>query len=750
MDQKGRRGSSSHDSPGNGSTATSGSSSSSPSRRRSSKTLGILQSPTKNTGSSGETKENLPKPIRAARRNSSSPSNDGTAAAVQSSSSSLTLTPITRHSSVAAAAAALAATSPSTLPPLQQQILMSQAINESGSSGAFNSGAANGELLPIPSSLMRRRASTNPAMLNLQRRFGLASSSGEEGSSSSSSSTVATALSPSARNSTALSPIATTADNQQYYQYQYSSPNSSPGMMNNNDGNGFGVSSGGGGGGWPLTGGGGHGGGGHGGGGVSRRRHSVGAFSTSQWEQQQQQYEHQYGVHTDNYQGRDLNHQATNNTAAVTAVPRPTQRTRVSQLPHGWIQYWCPTEQTYYYYHPTTDHSTWEKPLIISSTELPGEAQFRRKRFRLLCEIGAWGSAKETPLEVKLDRNHMVYESVSFVMRLTPGQLRIRFKIVYNGETGIDSGGLTKDWYLELSRSLMSSKSQLGLFSQSENSGLFSIDSRSHISVQEYKRMYRFVGRLIGKAIYDRHVLDVPLCHFLFKRILRQIPDLEDMKELDLVYYTSLNWILDNNITDAIDETFSVLRNEFGAMVVVDLCPNGRNIDVTELNKQRYVQAVVDYKTGSSIKPQLDALLLGFGEIIPRHAIKSLSASELKALVNGKDTIDAATLRAGVKYSGSFVDTDPLVQRFWTAFTTMSDADRQNLLRFVTGTCRVPLDGFDPPFTLTPSDMGENALPMAHTCFNQLVLPGYSTVELLLKQLKIAVKHGNAQGFHLT
>ena len=80
---------------------------------------------------------------------------------------------------------------------------------------------------------------------------------------------------------------------------------------------------------------------------------------------------------------------------------------------------------------------------------------FILKRFRLLCEIGAWGSAKETPLEVKLDRNHMVFESVAFVMRLTPGQLRTRFKIVYNGETGIDSGGLTKDWYLELSRSLM-------------------------------------------------------------------------------------------------------------------------------------------------------------------------------------------------------------------------------------------------------------------------------------------------------
>ena len=60
------------------------------------------------------------------------------------------------------------------------------------------------------------------------------------------------------------------------------------------------------------------------------------------------------------------------------------------------------------------------------------------------------------------------------------------------------------------------------------------------------------------------------------------------------------------------------------------------------------------------------------------------------------------------------------------------------------------LASFDPPFTLTSSDMTENALPMAHTCFNQLVLPSYSTVELLLKRLKLACRHGIAEGFHLT
>ena len=236
----------------------------------------------------------------------------------------------------------------------------------------------------------------------------------------------------------------------------------------------------------------------------------------------------------------------------------------------------------------------------------------------------------------------------------------------------------------------------------------------------------------------------------MFKRMLRQTPGLEDVKELDPVYANSLQWILDNAITGIIEETFSVLRDDFGSHVVVDLCTNGRNIPVTEQNKKSYVQHVVDYITGQCVTNQLNALLMGFSEIIPRHAISSFTSQELKALINGKDTIDAKSLRAGVKYSGSFVDSDPMVQRFWTGFETMGDKDRQDLLRFVTGTCRIPLDGFDPPFTLTPSTMDENALPMSHTCFNQLVLPSYSTVEILLKQLKRAVQHGIIEGFHLT
>ena len=79
----------------------------------------------------------------------------------------------------------------------------------------------------------------------------------------------------------------------------------------------------------------------------------------------------------------------------------------------------------------------------------------------------------------------------------------------------------------------------------------------------------------------------------------------------------------------------------------------------------------------------------------------------------------------------------------------MKTEDRSKILAFVTGSGTVPLDGFDPAFTITKaSDTTRTALPTAHTCFNQLVLPDYGTQAVLQERLHVAVEEGG--GFHMT
>ena len=112
--------------------------------------------------------------------------------------------------------------------------------------------------------------------------------------------------------------------------------------------------------------------------------------------------------------------------------------------------------------------------------------------------------------------------------------------------------------------------------------------------------------------------MDAPLCSFLFKHLLGDKPTVDDMAEVDPVYVRSLRWMLDNNIAGVLeDETFSVTVDVFGATQQVELVAGGKDIEVTEENKQKYVEAVIDYKLGGSFPKQLEALLSGFYDVIP-------------------------------------------------------------------------------------------------------------------------------------
>ena len=122
---------------------------------------------------------------------------------------------------------------------------------------------------------------------------------------------------------------------------------------------------------------------------------------------------------------------------------------------------------------------------------------------------------------------------------------------------------------------------------------------------------FKFIGRIIGKALYEGRVLD---CHFsraVYKRILGKPVSLKDMETLDLEYYKSLLWMLENDITDIITETFSTDVEAFGETQTVDLIENGRNIPVTEENKHEYVRLVTEHRLTGAVQEQLEHFLKG-------------------------------------------------------------------------------------------------------------------------------------------
>lgn len=71
-----------------------------------------------------------------------------------------------------------------------------------------------------------------------------------------------------------------------------------------------------------------------------------------------------------------------------------------------------------------------------------------------------------------------------------------------------------------------------------------------------------------------------------------------------------------------------------------ELIPGGRNIRVTEENKQQYVDAVADFRMTAAIRPQINAFLAGFHDLIPRDLIAIFNDKELELLISGLPDID--------------------------------------------------------------------------------------------------------------
>jgi E3 ubiquitin-protein ligase HUWE1 len=240
---------------------------------------------------------------------------------------------------------------------------------------------------------------------------------------------------------------------------------------------------------------------------------------------------------------------------------------------------------------------------------------------------------------------------------------------------------------------------------------------------------FKFNGRIIGKALYEGRVLD---CHFsraVYKQIMGKQVNLKDMETLDLEYYKSLEWMLNNDITDIITETFSVEVEAFGEMQVVDLIENGREIPVTEDNKHEYIRLITEHRLTGSVKEQLENFLKGFHDIVPSELVAIFSEQELELLISGLPDINVDDWKNNTEYH-NYTAASPQIQWFWRAVRTFEKEEQAKLLQFVTGTSKVPLNGFKElegmngfsKFNIHRDYGSKDRLPSSHTCFNRELL----------------------------
>lgn len=314
------------------------------------------------------------------------------------------------------------------------------------------------------------------------------------------------------------------------------------------------------------------------------------------------------------------------------------------------------------------------------------------------------------------------YKSLYFKSadELKYGKLNIRF----HGEEGVDAGGVTREWFQVIARQMFDPSYALFTPVASDRT-TFHPNQNSWVN-EEHLYYFKFIGRIIGKALYEGRVLDCYFSRAVYKRLLGKSTSIKDMETLDPEYYKSLQWMLTNDITDVLTETFSVDVDSFGAQKTVDLVPNGRNIPVTDENKHEYVRLVTEYRLTGAIQDQLNEFLKGFHDIIPAELVAIFSEQELELLISGLPNIDVEDWKNNTEYH-NYTAASPQIQWFWRAVRSFDQEERAKLLQFVTGTSKVPLNGFKElegmngfsRFNIHRDYGSKDRLPSSHTCFNR-------------------------------
>ncbi|XP_062537429.1 E3 ubiquitin-protein ligase Nedd-4-like isoform X3 [Armigeres subalbatus] len=442
------------------------------------------------------------------------------------------------------------------------------------------------------------------------------------------------------------------------------------------------------------------------------------------------------------------------NASSSTAVSDPRRpEDGLAPLPEGWEERVHSDGRTFFIDHNTRT-TQWEDPRLsmpnIAGQAVPYSRDYKRKYEYLKGQLRKPANVPNK-IEIKVRRASILEDSYRIINSITKTELlKTKLWIEFEGEAGLDYGGLAREWFYLLSKEMFNPYYGLFEYSAMDNYTL-QINPFSGLCNEDHLHYFKFIGRVAGMAVYHGKLLDAFFIRPFYKMMLQKPIDLKDMESVDMEYYNSLLWIKENDPSELM-LTFCVDEETFGYTSQRELKLNGADIEVTNENKDEYIKLVIEWRFVARVKDQMSAFLDGFGQIVPLNLLKIFDENELELLMCGIQSIDVKDWKRNTLYKGDYYANHVIIQWFWKAVLSFSNEMRSRLLQFVTGTSRVPMNGFKElygsngpqMFTIEKWGTPEN-YPRAHTCFNRLDLPPYESYLALKDRLIKAIE--GSQGF---
>ncbi|KAG7224978.1 hypothetical protein INR49_014895 [Caranx melampygus] len=320
-------------------------------------------------------------------------------------------------------------------------------------------------------------------------------------------------------------------------------------------------------------------------------------------------------------------------------------------------------------------------------------------------------------------------------------------------EAGIDGGGIFREFLNELLKSGFNPNQ--GFFKTTNEGLLYPSPAAEMLVGDSFTRHYYFLGRILGKALYENMLVELPFASFFLSKLLGTSADVDihHLASLDPEMYRNLLFLKSyEGDVEELGLNFTVVNNDLGEAQVVELKPGGKDIPVTTANRIAYIHLVADYRLNKQIRPHCLAFRQGLANVVNLEWLRMFDQQEIQVLISGAHVpICLDDLKKFTNYSGGYSATHPVIKIFWEVVEGFTDDEKRKLLKFVTSCSRPPLLGFKelyPAFCIHNGGTDLDRLPTASTCMNLLKLPEFCDQHLMRNKLLYAIE--SSAGFELS
>ena len=366
---------------------------------------------------------------------------------------------------------------------------------------------------------------------------------------------------------------------------------------------------------------------------------------------------------------------------------------------------------------------------------------------------------------LKIRRDNVLLDTFNSIWRREERELMRPLKIRLGedgGEEGLDSGGVQQEFFrLAIAEAL------------NPDYGTFTVDNRTKMTwfqpgSPEPLWKFELIGMIVSLAVYNGLTLPVTFPKALYRRLLdRDVTELHHIEDgwPDLAngLTTLLEWDeSDGLVEDVFARTYEFSVEHFGKPISrqMDIANHWPQFDdlnyssnpadapmVTNKNRNSYVSDYIRWLSDISIRPQFQAFKSGFFSCIDRRSISLFDPSTLQSVVEGIQEIDIPELRRATRYIG-WEASHRSVRDFWSIVKRYDLEEKKRLLEFVTASDRVPVGGMENlQFTLQKNGVDDGHLPTSYTCYGILLLPEYSSKDVLRQKLAMALENSKGFGF---